>query len=244
MADELDLTRLTATEYLAAAADLYRIETGDRGFALSPRDEGSPLPTLAVGAGPGEVGFSAPTNFPAGTDSPGFGLLAGRKYTRSPDSDETTRQDTLEGSYGPLGGFYSETSQPGHRVTAYGGEADLGPLNIFGERVSDRGGETRTIVGAVGRGPLLGGQLQVGGSRTSGTQGPVDHYFTKWSGKAGPGTLNLTAGLQGQDESAAASYGMENPFGLGGNLHAGAGYHSPEGGKPFVGGKLGYKVTF
>ena len=57
MPDELDLTKLTVTEYLAAAAarlkDLYRPETGDRGFALSPEAAGSPLPTFAVGAGPG-----------------------------------------------------------------------------------------------------------------------------------------------------------------------------------------------
>jgi hypothetical protein len=239
MPDELDLTELTATEYLAAAADLYRIETGDQGFALSPRDEGSPLPTFSLGADFSGLGASVESEV-----LPGFDLLAGRKYTRSPDSDETTRQDTLEGTYGPLRGFYSETSQPGRRVTAYGGEANLGSLNIFGERVRDRDGDPLTTVGASGRGPLFGGLLQAGGSRTAGAQDPVNSYFAKWTGKAGPGTLGLDAGLRGRDKNVAASYGMENPFGLGGNLRVGADYADPEGRKPFVGGRVGYGVTF
>lgn len=213
MPDELDLTKLTVTEYLAAAAarlkDLYRPETGDRGFALSPEAAGSPLPTFAVGAGPGpgRLGFSAETNFPVD-------LLAARDYTRSPDSDVTTRRDTLEAGYGPVSTFYST----GDGATTYGGETSLGPL--------------------------FGGSLRAGGSRTAGAQDPVNSYFTKWTGKAGPGTLGLTVGQQGRDKNVAASYSVENPFGLGGNLRAGADYADPEGGKPFVGGRVGYGVTF
>ena len=214
MPDELDLTELTATEYLAAAAerlkDLYRTETGDRGFALSPKAEGSLLPTFAVGAGPGpgRLGFSAETNFPGGR------LLAARDYSRSPDSDATTRRDTLEAGYGPVSAFYST----GDGATTYGGETSLGPLGS--------------------------GLLQAGGSRTAGAQDPVNSYFAKWTGKAGPGTLGLDAGLRGRDKNVAASYGMENPFGLGGNLRVGADYADPEGRKPFVGGRVGYGVTF
>ena len=213
MPDELDLTKLTVTEYLAAAAarlkDLYRPETGDRGFALSPEAAGSPLPTFAVGADPGGLGlgFSAETNFPVD-------LLAARDYTRSPDSGVTTRRDTLEAGYGPVSAFYST----GDGATTYGGETSLGPL--------------------------FGGSLQAGGSRTAGAQDPVNSYFTKWTGKAGPGTLGLTVGQQGRDKNVAASYSVENPFGLGGNLRAGADYADPEGGKPFVGGRVGYGVTF
>ena len=213
MPDELDLTKLTVTEYLAAAAarlkDLYRPETGDRGFALSPEAAGSPLPTFAVGAGPGpgRLGFSAETNFPVD-------LLAARDYTRSPDSGVTTRRDTLEAGYGPVSTFYST----GDGATTYGGETSLGPL--------------------------FGGSLRAGGSRTAGAQDPVNSYFTKWTGKAGPGTLGLTVGQQGRDKNVAASYSVENPFGLGGNLRAGADYADPEGGKPFVGGRVGYGVTF
>ena len=213
MPDELDLTKLTVTEYLAAAAarlkDLYRPETGDRGFALSPEAAGSPLPTFAVGADPGGLGlgFSAETNFPVD-------LLAARDYTRSPDSGVTTRRDTLEAGYGPVSTFYST----GDGATTYGGETSLGPL--------------------------FGGSLRAGGSRTAGAQDPVNSYFTKWTGKAGPGTLGLTVGQQGRDKNVAASYSVENPFGLGGNLRAGADYADPEGGKPFVGGRVGYGVTF
>ena len=213
MPDELDLTKLTVTEYLAAAAarlkDLYRPETGDRGFALSPEAAGSPLPTFAVGAGPGpgRLGFSAETNFPVD-------LLAARDYTRSPDSGVTTRRDTLEAGYGPVSTFYST----GDGATTYGGETSLGPL--------------------------FGGSLRAGGSRTAGAQDPVNSYFTKWAGRAGPGTLGLTVGQQGRDKNVAASYNVENPFGLGGNLRAGADYADPEGGKPFVGGRVGYGVTF
>ena len=244
MPDELDLTELTATEYLAAAADLYRVETQgstseDQGIALLPRNEGSPLPTFSLGANFNRLGASAGSEI-----LPGVDLLASRKYTRSPDSDETTRQDTLEGAYGPLRGFYSETSQPGRRVTAYGGEANLGLLNIFGERVRDRGGDPLTTVGASGRGPLFGGMFEAGGSRTAGAQDPVNSYFAKWTGKAGPGILDLTAGLQGQDQSAGLSYEAEDLFGLGGRTSVGASYRSPEGGKPSVGGRLGYGVTF
>ena len=249
MPDELDLTELTATEYLAAAADLYRVETKgstleDQGIALLPRNEGSPLPTFSLGANFSGLDFNR-LGASAGSEIlPGVDLLASREYTRSPDSDETTRQDTLEGAYGPLRGFYSETSQPGRRVSAYGGEANLGLLNIFGERVRDRGGDPLTTVGASGRGPLGSGLLQAGGSRTAGAQDPVNSYFTKWAGRAGPGTLGLTVGQQGRDKNVAASYSVENPFGLGGNLRAGADYADPEGGKPFVGGRVGYGVTF
>ena len=249
MPDELDLTELTATEYLAAAADLYRVETKgstleDQGIALLPRNEGAPLPTFSLGADFNRLGASVESEV-----LPGFDLLASREYTRSPDSDETTRQDTLEGAYGPLRGFYSETSQPGRRVTAYGGEANLGLLNIFGERVRDRGGDPLTTVGASGRGPLFGGMFEAGGSRqTAGAQDPVNSYFAKWTGKAGPGTgpgtLVLDAGLSGRDKSAGLSYEAEDLFGLGGRTSVGAGYRSPEGGKPFVGGRLGYGVTF
>lgn len=249
MPDELDLTELTATEYLAAAADLYRVETKgstleDQGIALLPRNEGSPLPTFSLGANFSGLDFNR-LGASAGSEIlPGVDLLASRKYTRSPDSDETTRQDTLEGAYGPLRGFYSETSQPGRRVSAYGGEANLGLLNIFGERTRDRGGDPLTTVGASGRGPLFGGLLQAGGSRTAGAQDPVNSYFAKWTGKAGPGTLGLDAGLRGRDKNVAASYGMENPFGLGGNLRVGADYADPEGLPPSVGGRVGYEVTF
>jgi len=244
MPDELDLTELSAAEYLAAAADLYRIETGDQGFALSPRDEGSPLPTFSLGADFSGLDFSGLGASVESEVLPGFDLLAGRKYTRSPDSDETTRQDTLEGAYGPLRGFYSETSQPGRRVTAYGGEANLGPLNIFGERVTNRGGDPLTTVGAVGRGPLGSGLLQAGGSRTAGAQDPVNSYFAKWTGELGPGILGLDAGLRGRDKSAGLSYEAEDLFGLGGRTSVGAGYRSPEGLPPSVGGRVGYRVTF
>ena len=126
----------------------------------------------------------------------------------------TTRRDTLEAGYGPVSAFYST----GDGATTYGGETSLGPL--------------------------FGGSLRAGGSRTAGAQDPVNSYFTKWTGKAGPGTLGLTVGQQGRDKNVAASYSVENPFGLGGNLRAGADYADPEGGKPFVGGRVGYGVTF
>jgi len=245
MPDELDLTELTATEYLAAAADLYRVETKgstleDQGIALLPRNEGSPLPTFSLGANFSGLDFNR-LGASAGSEIlPGVDLLASRKYTRSPDSDETTRQDTLEGAYGPLRGFYSETSQPGRRVTAYGGEANLGPLNIFGERVRDRGGDPLTTVGASGRGPLFGGLLQAGGSRTAGAQDPVNSYFAKWTGK----DWGLDAGLRGRDKSAGLSYEAEDLFGLGGRTSVGASYRSPEGLPPSVGGRVGYEVTF
>ena len=232
--DELDLTELSATEYLAAAAarlkDLYRVETrspqggseyitfdpfaNEGSVALSPEAEGSLLPTLAVGAGPGRLGFSAETNFPGGR------LLAARDYSRSPDSDATTRRDTLEAGFGPVSAFYST----GDGATTYGGETSLGPL--------------------------FGGLLRAGGSRTDDTQDPVglgsadNSYFANWTGKAGPGTLDLDAGQQGPNRNVAASYGMENPFGLGGNLRAGADYYDREGGKPSVGGSLGYRLKF
>ena len=241
--DEPDLTKLSATEYLAAAAarlkDLYRVETrapqggseyttfdpfaNEGSVALSPEAEGSLLPTLAVGAGPGRLGFSAETNFPGG------GILAARDYTQSPagdrvywmdgagspGSDVTTKRDTLEAAFGPVSAFYSTGDGD---TTKYGGETSLGPL--------------------------FGGLLQAGGSRTAGAQDPVNSYFAKWSGKAGPGTLGLDAGLQGRDKNAGLLYEAEDLFGLGGRTSVGAGYLQPEGGRSSAGGSLGYRLKF
>ena len=212
--DEPDLTELSATEYLAAAADLYRIETGDRGVALSPRDEGSSLPTFAVGAGPGELGFSVETDLPGGK------LLAAREYSRSPESRGSTVKDTLEAGFGPLSGFYSETSQPGGDTTKYGGEADLGPFNLFGERYTDS---------PTGAPSVSGGTAGVSGQRSL-FGGIVSGELKK---SFGPGAghsarLGWTGGLGS----------------LPGNFSVGADYYDRKGREPFAGANLSYGLKF
>ena len=230
MADdkEPDLKEFTVTEYLSLVADLYKMETqspqgGSRAgvesyepfantgsIAFQPRKEGSPLPTVSLGAGPGSLGFSAETNLPGGR------LLAARKYSRPPESSGSTVQNTLEAARGPFHGFYSETSQPGGDTTKYGGEADLGPFNILGEWYTDS---------PAGAPSVSGGTAGVSG-QTSLFDGIVSGELKKsfGTGAGHSARLGWTGGLGS----------------LPGNLRAGVDYYDRKGREPFVGAYLRY----
>ena len=187
--DDKPLSEVSATEYLTAAAQRivksYRTETGDQGFAFSPRNESSSLPTFFFGtsfdpSGAPTVGASAGSNFLGGD------FLAARKVSRPVDSSSPVTRDTFEAGYGPLSGFYSTESQSGSNApqsTTYGGKLAAGPFELFGERsrlrqavvdprhasefLNPRVDATTNTVGVSGRGPLFGGTAEGGLSRQS-----------------------------------------------------------------------------
>ena len=230
MADDKkpDLTKLTVTEYLSLVADLYKMETqspqgGSRAgvesydpfantgsIAFQPRKEESPLPTVSLGAGPGSLGFSAETNLPGGK------LLAARKHSRPPESSGSTVKNTLEAGYGPVRGFYSETSQPGGDTTKYGGEADLGPFNILGEWYTDSPTGAPSVSGGTAG---VSGQTSLFGGIVS---GELRKSFGTGAGHSA--RLGWTGGLGS----------------LPGNLRAGVDYYDRKGREPFVGAYLRY----
>ena len=177
-------------------------------------------PGNTVGPGPGSLGFFAETNLPTGPDSPGGRLLAARKYSRPPESSGPTVKDTFGARYGPLSGFYSETSQPGGDTTKYGGEADLGPFNILGEWYTDS---------PTGAPSVSGGTAGVSGQRSL-FGGIVSGELKK---SFGPGAghsarLGWTGGLGS----------------LPGNFSVGADYYDRKGREPFVGANLSYGLKF
>jgi|TARA_R110002167_G_scaffold5281_1_gene24788 hypothetical protein len=136
--------------------------------------------------------------------------------------------DTVEGSVGPLTGFYEESSQPGNqgsRTTAYGGKFDF---NL----------------------PGVPGALAGGLSRRSTTGQPeATSADLKYAGQVGRGILSLQGNLTdfknvGTEKSFGGSYDVDDPFGLGGNASATASYIKPPVGKSAAEAMLRYKRSF
>lgn len=134
-----DLTKLSAAEYLLFTSRAYegrgRLEAGlsnvEGAAALVPKDPN--LPEVAVQA---SRNFGQPDR---ASLSVGSDLLRYSRRFEDGDMDaggpRTT--DTVEGGAGPLKGYYQQSTQPGNqdsRTTAYGGQLNLGPVNLYANR--------------------------------------------------------------------------------------------------------------
>jgi len=134
-----DLTKLTAAEFLLFSSDSYqgrgRFKAGfgnvEGAAALVPKDPN--LPEVAIKA---SGGLDQPDR---GSLSVGSDLLRYSRKFEGVDTDaggpRTT--DTFEGGVGPLRGYYQQSTQPGNqdsRTTAYGGQLNLGPVNVSANR--------------------------------------------------------------------------------------------------------------
>jgi hypothetical protein len=134
-----DLTKLTAAEFLLFSSDSYQGRGQfNAGFgnvegaaALVPKDPN--LPEVAIKA---SGGLDQPDR---GSLSVGSDLLRYSREFEGVDTDaggpRTT--DTFEGGVGPLRGYYQQSTQPGNqdsRTTAYGGQLNLGPVNVSANR--------------------------------------------------------------------------------------------------------------
>jgi hypothetical protein len=134
-----DLTKVTAAEFLLLTSPAYdgraRFEAGfgnvEGAAALVPKDPN--LPEVAIKA---SGGLDQPDR---GSLSVGSDLLRYSREFEGVDTDaggpRTT--DTFEGGVGPLRGYYQQSTQPGNqdsRTTAYGGQLNLGPVNVSANR--------------------------------------------------------------------------------------------------------------
>tara|TARA_R100000544_G_C2226407_1_gene61041 strand:- start:836 stop:1714 length:879 start_codon:yes stop_codon:yes gene_type:complete len=134
-----DLTKVTAAEFLLFSSDLYegrgRFKTGfgnvEGAAALVPKNPN--LPEVAIQA---SQGLDQPdrASLSVGSDL----LRYSRKYEgldKGAGGPRTT--DTFEGGVGPLKGYFQKSGQPGNqdsRTTAYGGQLNLGPVNVSANR--------------------------------------------------------------------------------------------------------------
>lgn len=134
-----DLTKVTAAEFLLFSSDSYQgrgqYKAGfgnvEGAAALVPKDPN--LPEVAIKA---SRGLNQPDR---ASLSVGSDLLRYSRKFEGVDTDaggpRTT--DTFEGGVGPLRGFYQQSTQPGNqdsRTTAYGGQLNLGPVNVSANR--------------------------------------------------------------------------------------------------------------
>lgn len=136
-----DLTKLTAAEFLLFSSDSYqgrgRLEAGlsnlEGAAALVPKDPN--LPEVAIKA---SGGLDQPDR---ASLSVGSDLLRYSRRFEGADTDAGAggpwTTDTVEGGVGPLKGYYQQSTQPGNqdsRTTAYGGQLNLGPVNLYANR--------------------------------------------------------------------------------------------------------------
>ena len=195
---EPDLRDLTVSEYLLK---FKNPEQGAVSAALVP--ENPDLPEVSIG-------INQPST---GSLSVGSKLL---RYTREKEGSRTT--DTVEGGAGPARGFYQQSSQPGNqdpRTTAYGGELNLGPVQLYGQRnqssqdvVDPRFAQyfqntlfdqkTDTI-GARGSWPVGPGTLSADINRQYGT-GRFPQHISQDARPTGrnPNVTNYSAGYEGR----------------------------------------------
>jgi len=134
-----DLTKLSAAEYLLFTSRAYegrgRLEAGlsnvEGAAALVPKDPN--LPEVAVQASR-EIGQPDRASLSVGSDL----LRYSRRFEDGDmDAGGPRTTDTVEGGAGPLKGYYQQSTQPGNqdsRTTAYGGQLNLGPVNLYANR--------------------------------------------------------------------------------------------------------------
>ena len=87
------------------------------------------------------------------------------------------------------------------------------------------------------------------GARPTAQSPNVTTFGAGYGGKVGPGILGLQGNLidvrnVGTDKSIQASYNLNNPIGLGGNLSATGSYKNPIGGKSAAEAMLRYRLKF
>ena len=155
---------------------------------------------------------------PTVSGSVGLDLLRySKRFENIPKEEGGPRTtDTVEGSVGPLTGFYEESSQPGNqgsRTTAYGGNMNLGPVDIFANRrLSSQEGvdpkyaqyfdntraDSRTdTIGFRGSVPMGQGTLSGGANRQFGTNtGPQQTGRDSRPTNRSPNVTNYDASYQ------------------------------------------------
>jgi hypothetical protein len=134
-----DLTKLSAAEFLLLTSPAYDVrgrfkagfENVEGAAALVPKDPN--LPEVAI---QGSRGLDQPDR---ASLSVGSDLLRYSRRFEGVDTDEggPRTTDTFEGGAGPLKGYYQQSTQPGNRdsrTTAYGGQLNLGPVNVYAKR--------------------------------------------------------------------------------------------------------------
>ena len=214
---EPDLGNLTVSEFLLR---FPRVGYTGRGrLSLGPEQGAVSAALVPKNPDLPEVSMKATKDF-GGTNQPGTGSLSvGSKllrYTREKEGSRTT--DTVEGGAGPARGFYQQSSQPGNRdprTTAYGGELNLGPVQLYGQRnqssqdiVDPRFAQyfqntlfdqkTDTI-GARGSWPVGQGTLSADINRQYGT-GRFPQHISQDARPTGrnPNVTNYSAGYEGR----------------------------------------------
>lgn len=132
-----DLTKVTAAEFLLFSSDSYqgrgRVKTGfgnvEGAAALVPKNPN--LPEVAIQASQG-LDQPGRASLSVGSD-----LLRYSRRFEDKDAGGPRTMDTVEGGVGPLKGYYQQSTQPGNRdsrTTAYGGQLNLGPVNLYANR--------------------------------------------------------------------------------------------------------------
>jgi len=143
---EDNLTDWSASKYLILNSDAFKLMADapdpegylnpaspyEAALTLYPQDNsGRPQARISVKE---EVGQN-----PSATLSVGNRLLNYERRFENVSSKRggPTTTDTVSGSLGPVGAFYSETGQPGNQdfeQTSYGGRVNVGPVQLYGQR--------------------------------------------------------------------------------------------------------------
>tara|TARA_R110000803_G_scaffold200198_1_gene264446 strand:- start:378 stop:1418 length:1041 start_codon:yes stop_codon:yes gene_type:complete len=137
---DLSSPQMTATEFLLVNSNAYNLSgrldpltsPGNLSAGMSLDSKNQNMPSAALSA---QGGVDTPKS---ASLSVGYDLLRfAKRFEDRPEGTVTT--DTVEGSVGPVRGFYEQSSQPGNqdsRTTAYGADLSVGPLNFYGERIA------------------------------------------------------------------------------------------------------------
>ena len=214
-----DLTKSTASEWLLATSSYYDLlarTSENPEVSLVPKKPY--LPNVAIQASQG------PDQPVKGSLSVGSDLLSYRRSIEDLPKNQGGRRttDTVEGGVGRLRGFYQKSGQtgnPGSRTTAYGTNLNFNLPGVPG-----------TLTGGLSR-------------RSTTGQPDATSADLGYEGRVGPGILGLQGNV-GTDKSVQASYNVDDPFGLGGNLSATGSYNNPFGGKSAVQAGFNYGLRF
>ena len=216
---DLSSPQMTATEFLLVNSNAYNLSgrldpltsPGNLSAGMSLDSKNQNMPSASLSA---QGGVDTPKS---ASLSVGYDLLRfAKRFEDRPEGTVTT--DTVEGSVGPVRGFYEQSSQPGNqdsRTTAYGADLSVGPLNFYGERIASgqdvvnandakyfnnpRFDNQTDRLGVRGSVPLGQGTLTGGVERQFSTDKyPQDISQGARPTAQGPNVTTLDAGYEGQ----------------------------------------------
>ena len=224
---DLSSLHLPTSEFLRINADFSAYDFAARAAMIPGKDSATgsmnlvpknpDLPSASVSAA-GGIGTATEAGISVGIANLRYNKTFKKPPKEVSGSGGGVTTDTVKGFVGPLTGFYEESSQPGNqgsRTTAYGGNMNLGPVDIFANRRlssqegvdpkyaqyfdNTRAGSRTDTIGFRGSVPMGQGTLSGGANRQFGTNtGPQQTGQDSRPTNRSPNVTNYDASYQGR----------------------------------------------